>query len=713
MANMSGKMRIVGGYMFLAVLWMTGWGFMWIQLFGGTKDAMAKVPADDIMGLMVALPAGLMMKIKLWTVAYEGFTYSGFSFFPALPWDSIKVPPWSPSPADIFLSGIFQFEGCDDEGDEQARQGSCVTHYVSFFGAVLFVPLAYLVLYLVRNHTGRFMLVVEIAFAALTFPAIKQFTDVFSCTSGTISRVSRGNLTRVCDPNILPTESCMDVEPSIVCWGHDHFVHVVCVMLVLVPYYMGSLFLRTDSQAKSSAVIIDGTFSVVAFQAKMVLAVVASGFGDCHPLIIVCTVELVVIVIGLMSINHLTGRRFSNVVSLNVVRIVGIVAAAGNGMYGMYITSQYGTDACATTDNTFTQFGRRSKQPRGATWVEGNNGEAGYWNTTALEERKVASYTEFMALIVLNVGVCVFGIFYFKYKRRTLQQVKMDARKNCERDNPTCFDQQVDYPLIHFRLEAETQKVFKLWVSEERDDFASKRQEEAKGQQIEDVTLDLVLFQAAPRRRRRWVDEIEIVQILEFDVRTNGGHRLRAKLDAIITEGNPSDRCGRFWVRLKRAISKVTCGRACSTNKLRHRLAIKFAEKEEALGFVANQPEDIETPTDANVQADMPNSPEKSGAVSKVFNQAKRGAKAMIKHSKAILGSDSAAQGLDLSNDNSDAHNEALWRHDHIQRVTQGKRIKMLTDLMDPCVNVTDLDISGTNCKTFSPVFLFVACVTR
>eukprot|EP01047_Picozoa_sp_COSAG01_P023395 COSAG01_NODE_1415_length_10390_cov_2.905549_1_plen_1041_part_10 len=475
MANMSGRMRVVGGYAFLFVLWMTGWGFMWVQLYGGNASAMAKVPSNDIMGLMVALPAGLMMKIKLWTVGYEGFTYSGFSFFPALPWDSVKVPPWSPSPADIFLAGIFQFEGCDDDGDDQARQGSCFAHYFSFFGAVAFVPLAYLLLYCVRNNTGRFMLVVEIAFAALTFPAIKQFTDVFSCTSGTISRVSKGNLTRVCDPNVLPSQTCMDVEPSIVCWEHDHFVHVVCVMLVLVPYYVGSLFLRTDSQAKSSAVIIDGAFSVVAVSLKMVLAVVASGFGDCHPLIIVCTVELVVVVIGLMSINRLTGRRFSNVVSLNVVRAVGMVAAAGNGMYGMYITSQHGVDVCASTDSTFNQFGRDARRPRGATWVEAGNGTAGYWNTTGLDNRKVASYTEFIALIVLNGGAIIFGIVYFKIKRRTLRQVKVDTRERCKRDDPTFFDKQVDYPLVLFRLESETEKAFKLWVSEERDDFDTAR----------------------------------------------------------------------------------------------------------------------------------------------------------------------------------------------------------------------------------------------
>ena len=63
---------------------------------------------DDQLGLMARMPSGLTMQIKLWTAAYEGFAYCSFSFFPAMPWESVKVPPNFPPvlhPQNFFLAG--------------------------------------------------------------------------------------------------------------------------------------------------------------------------------------------------------------------------------------------------------------------------------------------------------------------------------------------------------------------------------------------------------------------------------------------------------------------------------------------------------------------------------------------------------------------------------------------------------------------------------
>lgn len=302
-------------------------------------------------------------------------------------------------------------------------------------------------------------------------------------------------------------------------------------------------------------------------------------------------------------------------------------------------------------------------------------------------------------------------------------------------------------------------KVFKLWVSEERDNFdlphRTNPQEEAKGQQIENVTLDLVLFQPAPPRStslcqlpvkllptmtctkicrickkrpdqasddsgseihasRSLVEQIETIEIVDFDVRTGGGHRLRTKLEAIIEEMNPSTRCGRASLCMKKTIRTISCGQVCSANTLQHEIAMKFAKKEEALGIVNDLPQDLD---DTDGKTRIPNSAAKSGFVAQVMNQAKAGAQAVISQGRALLhGSPSTEPIVNRAE-------LPVERHDRIQRLTQGERIKLLTDLMDPCLHVTHLDISGTNCKSCCPLCanrqsdtsskLFVHCAGR
>eukprot|EP01050_Picozoa_sp_SAG11_P034847 SAG11_NODE_12485_length_701_cov_0.911960_2_plen_103_part_01 len=103
------------------------------------------------------------------------------------------------------------------------------------------------------------MLVTEIMFAALTFPAIEALIDVFSCTQSDVYKKDYGNITRVCQVDDGQVDdgdiySCMDVLPAVKCWGTEHNGYIALVMLVLVPYFLGSMFLRSDAQAKSSAV---------------------------------------------------------------------------------------------------------------------------------------------------------------------------------------------------------------------------------------------------------------------------------------------------------------------------------------------------------------------------------------------------------------------------------------------------------------------------
>ena len=261
--------------------------------------------------LMRRLPPGIAMWITLLSTAYEGFTYSGFSFFPALPWNSIEIPPNVPSPQSVFLAGLFELPG------------DKAIHYATFLGACLTVLGAFVMLsyFSYRGSTGKVMILIEVAFSSLSFPIIKQLTDVFACTRGNLLtyKMDTRQVGRLCGPSVRETESCMDTMPNTTCWSEEHIAHVLVVMVVLTSYYMAALYLRTEAQAKSSAVILDGVYCIVIFQLKFVLAIVATVFGDCHPLVIVVTVEVIVLSMLLMSTIPLINKRWFNRMFSNVV----------------------------------------------------------------------------------------------------------------------------------------------------------------------------------------------------------------------------------------------------------------------------------------------------------------------------------------------------------------------------------------------------------
>ena len=72
------------------------------------------------------------------------------------------------------------------------------------------------------------------------------------------ARDSSGAYQRVCGPSVESAESCMDVLPDVPCWSRGHYLHIIAVMSLLVPYYIVSLIMRSNIDMKSSAVIVDG-----------------------------------------------------------------------------------------------------------------------------------------------------------------------------------------------------------------------------------------------------------------------------------------------------------------------------------------------------------------------------------------------------------------------------------------------------------------------
>ena len=72
----------------------------------------------------------------------------------------------------------------------------------------------------------------------------------------------------------------MDTEPSTVCWTSSrHKGYLAFVIVLLVPYYLACLLLQATAYERQSALTIYGSWSIIATQAKFMLAIIASSFG--------------------------------------------------------------------------------------------------------------------------------------------------------------------------------------------------------------------------------------------------------------------------------------------------------------------------------------------------------------------------------------------------------------------------------------------------
>ena len=167
--------------------------------------------------------------------------------------------------------------------------GDVDTNFWTFVGSGCIILLGFVLKYIYKNpkDISHDLLVTQVFFDILGFPLIKKLTSVFSCTSTLIWEEDEGVAKRFCK---LPRDDlnamveCMDNDPSTKCWGAQHLTYVVAVMILLVPYYLATLHLQLDALKRQSVIAIDGMWAVVASQTKFFLAVVASSYGDCHPL---------------------------------------------------------------------------------------------------------------------------------------------------------------------------------------------------------------------------------------------------------------------------------------------------------------------------------------------------------------------------------------------------------------------------------------------
>jgi hypothetical protein len=254
------------------------------------------------------------------------------------------------------------------------------------------------------------------------YATVKHLSSVFSCTSARVWVESKNELSgaaevaRFCDIDTVSMDGqCMDNDPTVQCYGSQHRIYIGTVLVMLMPYYVAALELQRSAQARQTVVTIDGGWLVVTMQSKVLLAVIASSFGDCFPIVsaahaffifalfadalslcvsiqvMVASVEVVVLAQLIMSC---VGLDYSNVHSLNAIRIGGLVMAALNGLYAIFVLGRFRDDAAPVCSMTALDSG-----------VAGSSSSA----HSPTPVRLVHDYSTFFGLLGINAGAVAYG----------------------------------------------------------------------------------------------------------------------------------------------------------------------------------------------------------------------------------------------------------------------------------------------------------------
>jgi hypothetical protein len=241
-------------------------------------------------------------------------------------------------------------------------------------------------------------------------------------------------------------------------------------------------------------------------QCKFVLAIIASSFGGCYPIVMAVAVQLVVV--GQLALLW-SGKTYSSVHSLNAVRVAGLLCGCVNGLFAVYVLWRYHDD------------------PAGAPPCSSVGGGSSSGSTVRL----VSDYSSFYLLVATNVlALAVGGLWYCRFKNgwETVgdgtSQYEDLASVNSDPDA-----REVDYPIVRARLRAAEDHIVKATDSFVFDLYTF---EDDSGQNLEKATLDLVLkqeFLAAPNGVRLLninPDEKSGVMVMDlFETTMPGGVR--------------------------------------------------------------------------------------------------------------------------------------------------------------------------------------------
>ena len=411
-----------GVFVFVFPLWSLGWAFLWFR--GGAMEPINQTQH------MSGMPPYLLLRLKLLTVASECYNYCGFSFFPALPWKAMVVPPKVPHPQAVMLAGFFDF-------------GTGTVQRWTFFSSAAMVVLSFVLLGLTRKNLARQLLVIQIFFDLLSFPLLKKLSSVFSCTSAAVymedEDAANGTMALFCDGHIPPDAQCLDHDPSMQCWGDDHRVYIAAVMVLLLPYYAATLHLQASAQARQSVVKIDGGWTVVSGQFKFMLAIIASSFGGCYPIVMVVSVEVAVLTQLLML---RAGTIYSNVHSLNAVRLGGLLTAAVNGMYAAFVLWYFRNDPAGASPC--------SRTPGIAAAVGSGSGS----ESLDMAARLVSDYSTFFGLLAANATTIGLGVVWFHTQGKNwVHPEGATGFPSLASINSAESAKEADYPTVKLRLD--------------------------------------------------------------------------------------------------------------------------------------------------------------------------------------------------------------------------------------------------------------------
>ena len=236
----------------------------------------------------------------------------------------------------------------------------------------------------------------------------------------------------------------------------------------------------------------------------------------------------------------------------------------------VYITARYGEETCNPDKINRTEWDYSQVNK---TQFDGAQGPG-----------VKASVVEFLVLLGINAGALIFGYVSYRWKAHQLTKVKNlvgdDEKTVAENEN------QVDYQLVGWRLQVEKKSDFDLHLAEFRDEeekavvwddkTSSLIGSRASGQQIEDVTLDKVLFTEDDvntqrknyfRTKDKQSFPLKRIRVRDFDIRTEGGHRLSGKLKAIVESRHPTGTVEKARQTCKYSIHQCTCCELRCCNK--------------------------------------------------------------------------------------------------------------------------------------------------
>eukprot|EP01046_Picozoa_sp_COSAG06_P045733 COSAG06_NODE_6367_length_2964_cov_7.097382_2_plen_338_part_00 len=222
-------------------------------------------------------------------------------------------------------------------------------------------------------------------------------------------------------------------------------------------------------------------------------------------------VSVQVVVISQLLLIY-SGTVFSSVHSLNAVRVGGLMLACVNGLFAVYTVWYYqddpaGAAPCSTLEDS------------------GGSG-------SGLELRLVNDYSNFYGLVVVNMLMMGLGVaWYTRVGRSWIKSGAISGSAYCTLAsvNSTTDAKEVDYPIVKARLEA-AERLLQSAADTTPFVFDLMTIEKGSGQQLEQITLDMVLESkalAAPNG----------VRLLEINVAEKSGLMVLGLFETIQEKG--------------------------------------------------------------------------------------------------------------------------------------------------------------------------------